>query len=196
MLMCMMRYEGIVLACIALFAFVAVGDYQIRPNFRKYLVMALMIAGFGSFFVVVVWGEALFVDTSLEERMEMLSLEEFEQGRIPAYVQWALVLASGTPIFWILTKRVDCLSVYYLIIAVLYFCFLCSLSGTRPYMFGPFVFAAAAAGVRAIAGFPNVSIRRIAMIAFFPLAIGSFYVIAYHMPSEFYAYDFAILEVD
>jgi hypothetical protein len=181
-LMCLLRYEGVVLAALSLFAFLALADYQIR--IPKYLLPALAAAGVMCFFVVSIWGVELFQSEALVERMHMLTLTDISVQRVLDYMQWALILACGMPIFWILIKKTDRLSIYYLSIAVLYFGFLCSLHYIRPYHLGPFALAATAAGTRAIMGIGDAAIRKMIMIGFFVLALGSLYLVLYHLARQ------------
>jgi Gpi18-like mannosyltransferase len=181
-LMCLIRYEGVVLASLSLFAFLALADYQIR--IRKYLLPTLAAAGVMCFFVVSIWSVELFQSEALVERMHMLTLTDISVQRVLDYMQWALILACGMPIFWILIKKTDRLSIYYLLIAVLYFGFLCSLNYIRPYHLGPFALAATAAGTRAIMGIGDAAIRKMIKIGFFVLALGSLYLVLYHLPRQ------------
>jgi hypothetical protein len=126
----------------------------------------------------------LFQTEALVERIHMLGLTDISPERVLAYMQWALILACGMPIFWILIKKTDRLSIYYLSIAVLYFGFLCSLHYIRPYHLGPFALAAIGAGTRAIGGVGDAAIRKMIMIGFFVLALGSLYLVLYHLARQ------------
>jgi hypothetical protein len=183
-LMCLIRYEGIVLAALSLFAFVALADEQIRIRFRNSVLLAFAIVGIASLVLVWVWGPEMFQTGAVVERIYMLSPTSFGPRRFIDYTQWALVLASGIPFFWIFIKRTDRLSAYYMLIAVSYLGFLWSLNYLRPYHYGPIVFAAAAAGGRAILGVHDAAIRRMAMTTFFVVAFASSYLIAYHLPRQ------------
>jgi hypothetical protein len=181
-LMCLIRYEGLVLASLLLFAFFAVADHQIR--IRNYVLSALAAVSVLSFLVVWTWGAAVFQTEALVERVDMLRLTDISPQRVWAYLQWALIVACAMPIFWTLTRKTDRLSAYYLLVAVLYFGFLCTLDYIRPYHLGPFVLAATIAGTRAIMGVGDATVRKTAIAIFFALAIGSLYLVLYHLPRQ------------
>jgi hypothetical protein len=181
-LMCLLRYEGVVLAALALFAFFAVADHQIR--IRNYILFALAAAGLLSFLAVLAWGAEMFKPIALVERIDMLRLMDISPERVFEYIQWAVILSCGMPIFWFLIKKADRLSIYYLSIAALYLGFLCSLYYIRPYHLGPFALAATAAGTRAIMGIGDAAIRKAMMFGFFVLALGSLYLVLNHLPRQ------------
>lgn len=185
-LMCLMRYEGAVLAVLSLFAFFTVGHHPIRFSTRRIILLGLVAIGAVGMLVVWIWGPGLFKPEALAERVSMFQLMNLSPMRILSYLQWAFILTCGMPVFWFLIKKTDRLSLYYLIIAALYLCFLITLNYLRPYHFGPFVVAATGAGSRAIASVDDTTMRKLGIIVFLMLACAAYYLVFYHLPLILY----------
>ena len=171
-LMCMMRYEGVILLSLALVALVASG--RCRPQWRHTLPLAALLSCGSAFLAAAWWWSA---GVGLDARIdEMLSVTDVSFTRVVLYARWAVVLGSGVPLLWILAKQADRLALYYVLIAAMYLAFLLCLDHVRPYHFGPFVFVAAVGGVRALVGVHG-RVRQFAFAVAIALAAVSSYQI-------------------
>ncbi len=180
----LIRYEGLIITSFVMFAFAAVGDHRISMHARKYILASLIVIG-GVFYTAFwFWGAFLFPNSEFIERISTVGPFAVTLDRFTDYLQWGLILSCGIPLFFVFAKSTDRMTIYYILIALLCFGFLCSLKYLRPYHFGPFVVAASVAGARAIIAIDEVMKRRLAMIAFLLMAGGACYIVLNYLPRQ------------